>query len=420
MSQFIMAEANSRIITGEDKIFAINNKAKAMILKEGKQNVANATIGSLLDDEGNLIVLAPVVDVLQSLSPTEYAEYAPINGLPSYLECVKKAVFGEIPVPPYTEAAATPGGTGAIRNTIQNYSRRGDSILTANWYWGPYNTIAQELERKLETYQLFTDDNQHRFNFPAFQEKMTEILARQDRLVLIINTPAHNPTGYRFTNEDWDLVLGAIRKAAEDKTKKITFLVDIAYIDFSLSATEDREFLKKLSGLPENVLPLLAYSMSKSLTMYGLRGGALVCLAPNREIAEEFKLVCSVSNRGSWSNCTRAAMVTMERIYSNPELLEKVTKEREAYSAMLLRRGRAFVKAAKEANLEILPYMAGFFLIVPCKNPDAVGEELQKSGIFVVPFGSRGFRVSVASISEEKCLKLPAKIAEAIRTVNGV
>ena len=74
MSQFIMAEANSRIITGEDKIFAINNKAKAMILKEGKQNVANATIGSLLDDEGNLIVLAPVVDVLQSLSPAEYAE----------------------------------------------------------------------------------------------------------------------------------------------------------------------------------------------------------------------------------------------------------------------------------------------------------------------------------------------------------
>ena len=419
MSQFIMAEANSRIIAGEDKIFAINSKAKKMIQERGKENVANATIGSLLDDDGNLIVLSSVVDVLRSLSPEDFAEYAPIAGLPPYLECVKKAVFGQIPVPPYTEAVATPGGTGAIRNTIQNYTRRGDSILTANWYWGPYATIAQELERKLETYPLFTDDNSHRFNFPAFEEKMTELLARQDRLVIIINTPAHNPTGYRLTSKDWDLVLGAIRKAADDPTKKIVFLADIAYLDFSLSATEDREFLRKLSGLPENVLPLLGYSMSKSLTMYGMRGGALICMAPNQEIANEFKLVCSFSNRGTWSNGTRAAMVAMERIYSTPELLESVTKEREKYSAMLLRRGHAFVNAAQKANLEILPYMAGFFLIVPCENPDAVGEELQKEGIFVVPFGSRGFRVSVASVSEEKCMMLPQKIADAIHKVNG-
>ena len=36
-----MAEENNRIISGEDKIFGINKKAKEMIEEIGKDNVAN-------------------------------------------------------------------------------------------------------------------------------------------------------------------------------------------------------------------------------------------------------------------------------------------------------------------------------------------------------------------------------------------
>ena len=79
----------------------------------------------------------------------------------------------------------------------------------------------------------------------------------------------------------------------------------------------------------------------------------------------------------------------------------------------------AIVKAAKEAGLELIPFKAGFFLIVPCENPNAVCEELQKDGIFTVPFGGRGLRVSVASVSEEKCAAMPEKMVAAIKQVNG-
>lgn len=418
MSQFIMAEENARTITGDDKIFALNGKAKEMISKVGKDKVANATLGALMDDDGNLVVLSTVVDVLKSLSPTDYAEYAPIAGVPEFLEAVKTAVFGEsIPKDINIATIATPGGTGAIRNTIQNYSRRGDVILTSDWYWSPYLTIAQELERKLETYPLFTEEGN--YNVKGFEDKMNQILDEQGRIVILINTPAHNPTGYSLSSDDWDGILTAMKTAASGNTRKIVFLVDIAYIDFGENPETDRIFLKKFIDLPENILPLIGYSMSKSLTLYGMRGGALMCLTPNKEIAEEFKKVVSFSTRGSWSNGTRSAMVAMQRLFEDPVLLRKLNEERSKYSNMLLSRGQAFVKAAKDAKLELIPFRAGFFLIVPCDDPDSVSEELQKDGIFAVPFGGRGLRVSVASVPEKMCSAMPAKMAAAIERVKN-
>lgn len=416
MNKFIMAEENARSITGEDKIFGINKKAQEMIIAEGKDKVVNATIGSLLDDQGNLVVLSSVVEVLKDLSPVDYAEYAPITGLPAFLEAAKRAVFMDYTPAAYVEAVATPGGTGAIHNTIQNYTKRGDVVLTSDWYWSPYMTIAQELERSLDTFELF--DEHHGFNIASFEEKINHLLEKQGRLVIILNTPSHNPTGYSLTPEDWDRVLGSMKNAAAPG-RKIVLLADAAYLDFAGDAKKYRAFLPKLEGLPENILPLIAFSMSKSFTLYGMRGGALICLTPNKDIADEFKTVNAFSNRGTWSNGTRSAMVVLSRIFKDETLLNKVVEEREAALAMLIRRGEAFMKAAEAVNLPTCPYDAGFFVIVLCENPDAVGESLQKDGIFTVPFGGRGLRVSVASVSEANCARIPEKMMAAIRKTNG-
>ena len=59
----------------------------------------------------------------------------------------------------------------------------------------------------------------------------------------------------------------------------------------------------------------------------------------------------------------------------------------------------------------MLPYDGGFFVAIPCSDPAAASAELEKDGIFLVPL-AKGLRVSVASISEEKCRKVPAKVVE--------
>ncbi len=410
MAEYHLARQNGRNIPQEDKIFGISSRAKKMIAEEGADKVINATIGSLLDDDGRLIVLSSVDKVFRELDPQDYADYAPIGGTPAFREAVKKAAFGSYEPKGFTEAVATPGGTGTLRNVIANYSEPGDKIITSDWHWAPYNTIAGEIGRSVATFELFTADR--KFNWESFRETVDGLLENQQSLVVILNTPAHNPTGYSLTLEDWDNVVKVLTEAAETG-KAIALVVDAAYIDFAGDEEEYRRFLPKLEELPENVLPIIAYSLSKTYTLYGTRCGAMICMAKTKDIADEFRRVCEYSSRGSWSNSARVGQVILSKIYADRELLKKVDEERAYYRDMLLARGRAFEEEAEKAGLETVPFDAGFFVSIPCDDPDAISAELEKQGLFIVPL-AKGLRVSVASVSEEKCRKIPAMIKAAM------
>ena len=413
MSDFIFAAQQGRKIPKEDKNFAVNNRAKAMIAEKGKDAVVNATIGVLLDEEGKFVVLSSVNEVFKTLEAGEFAEYAPIGGIPGYKAAVLKDTFGSYEPKRHTVAVATPGGTGAIHNTIANYSEPGDKVLLTDWYWGPYGTIAGEIGRSLHTFKLVNEAGT--FNTEDFEKQVMALLEAQDRLVIILNTPAHNPTGYSLTVDEWEEVASVLDRVPDDK--RVTLLVDVAYLDFAGEAEEYRAFLPVLDSMGENILPVIAYSFSKSFTLYGMRCGAMICMAETEEIADEFRKVCEYSARAAWSNCTRAPQVMLSKIYEDPALLARIQEERAGFRDMLLRRGKAFEAAAKEAGLEIVPFDAGFFASVPCENPDAVGAELEKEGIFTIPL-TMGVRISIASITEADCRRLPARILAAIETVN--
>lgn len=411
MSEFKFALENGRKIPTEDKIFGISNRAKAMAEELGKDKVVNGTIGALLDDEGNLMVLSSVDESFRNLTPVEYAAYAPIGGTAEYKKAAIKAVMGSYESTSHLAAVATPGGTGVIRNTIANYSSHGDAILTSDWHWAPYGTIAGEQGRRIETFTLFNEERG--FNLDSFKDKVTLLLEKQPTLVIILNTPAHNPTGYAVTKEEWE----GIRDFLDTlKSGKVVLLVDSAYIDFAGDEEEYRRFLPVLDQMPENVLVIIGCSMSKTFTLYGMRCGAGICIAKTKEIADEFTRCFEYSSRASWSNSPKAAQSIISKIYGDSELLEKVTSERKEIRDMLLKRGKAFEKAAQEIGLEVVPFDAGFFISIPHPRPDAVCKLLEERGIFLVPL-AMGIRVSVASVSEEVCKILPEKILEAIKEI---
>ncbi len=411
--EYIFAEGNGRQITGKDKIFGVSQLAKAAVAKHGRENVTNATIGALIDDNGELIVLSSMIEVLKEMSPADFAEYAPIAGVPEYLEVLPRAAFGDSRPDGYIEACATPGGTGTIRNTISCYSRFGDKILTSNWFWSPYNIIATEIGRKLETYEMFNEDDH--FNTEGFEGKIREILAEQDSLVIIFNAPAHNPTGYTPSDDEWDAIVDVLKRCAVPG-KKITFLLDIAYIDFAGDSVKAREFLPKFGNLPENILVIAGFSASKGFTFYGLRTGAMLCITPNKEIAEEFKRVTSFASRGSWSNCVRAGQLAIARVFHDDALLAKVFEERKVYEELLAARCAAFKEASAEAGLRTCPFSGGFFVTIPCEDDDRVNEILFEDNIFGIAIGG-GVRIAISAVSEDACRRIPAKIAAAIQRI---
>ena len=394
-----------------DAIFGLAAKAKEAIDKYGKENVINSTLGALVDDNGELICLNTVYQELKSLPNSAIAAYAQVAGQPDFLEAVQKVCFGKYRPNAYIRAVATPGGTGSVRHGIYNYTNPGDSILVGDWHWAPYVTISEEYGRTVTNHELFNSKNE--FNIESFKEKFEELLNKQKRLVAVINTPANNPTGYSLSDEEWDEVLNIAKENAKDPENRIIIMVDCAYIDYAGIGDERRKFFAKFSGLPKNILIIVAFSMSKGYTMYGMRSGAAIGISSDEDIAEEFYYSCMHSNRANWSNGTRAAMEIMTRIANDPEKTKLYEAEVNETKVMLRRRADAFVEGAKEVGLEILPYRDGFFVSIPCKDAKKLSDELIKENVFAIPL-KKGLRFAVCAVSEEKCRIAPAIIKKAL------
>lgn len=405
----IFAQENGRVIPNEDKIFALNGRAKKMIQEKGEENVINATIGALLDDDGNLVTLSSVMEVMKTLSPLDYAEYAPIGGTPEFKEAVKKALFGDYVPNTNIGVCSTPGGTGAISLAVANYSQPGDFVLSHDWYWANYSNICAQQGRKLDTFKFFNDEGT--FNRESFKENISRLTKLQDSLLVIINTPAHNPTGYSLTEVDWNEIIEVIESL--HMHCKITLFVDVAYMDYVGDEDEVRFFIKKLEDVMKAFV-VFGYSSSKTFTFYGMRCGALVCLAKDPAIVEEFRRVNEYSARALWSNCAKAPQVVMSKVYSNEEYKAKVAEERAGYRKMLLERGRVFEDTLNKCGVKSVPFDAGFFASISCREPDKISKALEKEGVFCVPL-AKGIRVSVASISKEKCVKCAKAIARVMK-----
>ncbi len=400
--------------SAQDKIFGANAAAVAAAAKYGKDAVTNATIGAILDEDEKLVCLPTVEKVYRSLSTNELIAYAPISGLPEYLDCVLNAAFGQSRPEGYIAAVATAGGTGAIHHAIWNYLDEGETALCSDWYWGAYKVLCNDLGRDFTTYQMLDENN--KFNFASLEEKINELLAKQDNLLYILNTPAHNPTGYSLSEEDMDRVLEILKKAAAIPGKNVVFFLDVAYIDYAGEKEEVRKIFSHLSGLPANLLSIVGYSMSKGFTMYGQRTGAMIGVSSSKDVIEEFKAINQYTSRATWSNINRPAMRTLATIYSDPELLEAVYKERDFYYQMIKARADLFTKEAAECGLPMLPYVAGFFLSIPAKNPDAICDKLHEDNIFAVPLAA-GVRIAVCAVPLKKIKGMAAKVYAAMQAV---
>lgn len=397
-----------------DKIFGASGAAVKATAEHGKDKVVNATIGAIMDDNEKLACIPTVEKVLRGMSINDMIAYAPISGLPAYLDATINLAFADQRPDAYFNSVATAGGTGVIHHTIWNYSEIGDKVLTSDWYWGPYSVLCKEALRELDTYQLF--DEHQNFNIKSFETKANELLSKQNSLVIIINTPAHNPTGFSLTDDDWKKVLDVCKVQAKNPEKKITVLIDIAYIDYAGEKNESRKFLKQFSNLPANILGILAFSMSKGYTMYGQRTGAMIGISSDKNVIKEFAEINQYTSRATWSNINRGAMTLLTTIDQDKTLLVQFEKERDGYYQLIRERADIFMSEAKACGLNMLPYRAGFFISIPAADSDAVCTKLHDDLIFAVPL-KMGVRIAVCAVPSAKIKGMAEKVLNAMNFV---
>lgn len=397
-----------------DNIFGVNSAANEKAKTVGKENIVNASIGAFLDAKGTLITLPTVEKTMYNLPFDDVANYAPIAGLPDYQSAVIDVTFGKHRPDAFIKSIATPGGSGAIHHAIWNYTEEGDTYLTTDWFWGPYKTMAREMMREIDTFTTF--DRAGRFNIRECIEKVEALAKVQKNVLLIINSPAHNPTGYSLTDEEWQALIDAFSELANKKENNIILLVDVAYLDFA--PAESRQFFEKFSNLPANFLTLVAFSMSKGYTMYGYRTGSLIGISADKDVINEFYDVNQFSCRGTWSNCARSGMKLLIDLWRKPQLMDQVNAEREEYRKSMEERAHIFITEAKEVDLEMCPYNAGFFITIPTTKAEEVALKLREDNIFLVAL-SKGLRIAICAVPAEKIKGMAAKIKKVIDEVEA-
>ena len=206
-------------------------------------------------------------------------------------------------------------------------------------------------------------------------------------------TQQHTPNPPRLTKTQRRLGgdHGLYKECAKDESKKNHRHLGYGLHRLRWRSRRLRTFMKAFEDMPENILVAIAYSMSKSYLIYGMRSGALACLTSAKHVADEFEQVNTYSNRATWSNGSRGAQRLLAEIVKDPALKKQIDEERLQYKEMLEKRAAIFVKKlGKSASIFCL-ISQGFFITLPAKDSAGLAEKLAEDNIFVIPRESNPF-----------------------------
>lgn len=402
-----------RSIIKEDKSNIITLGAIAKEMKKKDPSIINATIGMLYDEEGKLFTFKSVDKALSLLSADEKYAYASTPGSADFHEALKRWIFreyyDEFMANTYVGVMATPGGSGALSNTFTNYLNEGDKVLLPSFMWGNYKQFAYENHAEFETYELFNKDGG--FNLDDVKAKMNKIKLEQGRVMLVVNDPCQNPTGYTMTDNEWTCLIDIINEVSNDGTPVI-LIHDMAYIDYDYRGFEStRNNMRLYQKLNKSAMVVMAFSGSKTLALYGVRIGAQIAVSTCKENIDDFNRANKFSSRAKWSNTTNLGMNLVAKIILDKNMREEFERELEISRNTLVTRANTFLSACKEANLVTIPFNCGFFVTIPCKNPEEVYKKLVEKKIHIIPMGNV-LRVTLSAISIKDCAYLPKIIKE--------
>lgn len=398
-----------------DTVFEIVARAKAAKEQYGSNKVIDATIGSLYNEDNQLVAMKSVFKSYNQLDDVIKAKYADgFVGNTAFRAGVSDWVLGNSGCTLHSSVIATPGGTGAVNLVIQTMLDTNQTLIVPNIAWGSYRVMANNSGLKVKAYQMFDGEA---FNMNDFMAVCSSVMDEQKKVCVIINDPCHNPTGYSMSPEEWHAVISFLNEIS--KKGEVILLNDIAYIDYSYNLDDCRKYMSNFNDISENVLVVVAFSTSKTLTSYGLRCGAAVILSQSASIKQQVEDVFAKASRAIWSNTNNSAMENFVSVCVDNKA--EFMNEKAQYIKLLKQRSDIFIQEAKQCGLPIYPYHEGFFITVMVKNSELLDKyhtALMDELIFTVKV-NQGIRVAICSLSMDKCEGLAKKMNNILNRVLG-
>lgn len=385
-------------------ILSISARAKKAKL-EFKDTI-DGSVGAFYSEDKKLILYSGVDKYLKDNASKELA-YPPYTGGDKYKESILKYLLQE-KYKYFNDKysigfSSTLGGTGACYFAFKLFSNPQDYILVPFPGWPNYDLLISTAGSKVIKYNLI--DEHGKFDYLNLENKINDLAKIQKDIILVINDPAENPTGYSMSKED----LNNLKNVLAKTNAHVIVLFDIAYINYG--PNDPLYIFEYADTLSENVTSLFAFSLSKTLSVYGLRGGALFGFMKKDE-CDSFTKEANKLARGIYSCPTSVSIGVANNIFSNKDNTEKFNSELENNLRLLRKRDSLLINGLKEVGFKIIQTTSSFYVTFYANNAYELAEKLESKHVFLVPLSNNLIRIAVSGLNIEEISKLPSIIKE--------
>ena len=217
--------------------------------------------------------------------------YVGLVGDPAFSDAIISLVLGNSIPRNLIASAATPGGTGAVRQGFELFkvANPGVRVFVSDPTWPNHISILQYLNIPFETYRYF--DNETRG--VAFDSMVSDLSRAKAGDVILLHGCCHNPTGANLDKQQWKIIIDLLNKNGA------TPMIDLAYQGFGDGLEEDAYATRLIAeSVPETVI---ASSCSKNFGIYRERAGLLMLVSQDSSKRNINQSMLAYLNRQNYS-----------------------------------------------------------------------------------------------------------------------
>ena len=306
-----------------DKILALMQVYK----EDPRENKIDLGVGVYKDASGQTPIMQSIKQAEHMLWETQDTKsYVGLTGAPEFSQTMIDLVLGDKFDKNLTASAATPGGTGAVRQAFElgKLANPNLRVFVSDPTWPNHLSILKYLGIPVEPYRYF-DAKTRAVDFSSM---MTDLENAKEGDLILLHGCCHNPTGANLKAPEWDAVIELLLKSGA------TPMIDIAYQGFGDGLEEDASGVRKLvNSVPETII---AASCSKNFGIYRERTGLLIVVSHDKDARDLNQSTLAFLNRQNFSFPPDhgARLVTM--VLSDEELKRSWMEELEAVRTSML------------------------------------------------------------------------------------
>ena len=217
--------------------------------------------------------------------------YVGLAGDPAFSDAIISLVLGNSIPRNLIASAATPGGTGAVRQGFELFkvANPGVRVFVSDPTWPNHISILQYLNIPFETYRYF--DNETRG--VDFDSMVSDLSRAKAGDVILLHGCCHNPTGANLDKQQWKIIVDLLNKNGA------TPMIDLAYQGFGDGLEEDVYATRLIAeSVPETVI---ASSCSKNFGIYRERAGLLMLISQDSSKRNINQSMLAYLNRQNYS-----------------------------------------------------------------------------------------------------------------------